>query len=36
MMHFVYIITYLGKILVIKQMISSLIIIWLFTLKRRS
>jgi len=34
MMHFVYIVTYLGKMLVIEWKISSLIIIWLCILKK--
>ena len=34
MMHFVYIVTYLGNILVIEREISSLMIIWLCILKK--
>ena len=34
MMHFVYIVTYLGNMLVIEWVISSLIIVWLCTLKK--
>ena len=34
MMHFVYIVTYLGKMLVIEREISSLMITWLFILKK--
>ena len=33
-MHFVYIVIYLGKMLVIDWKISSLIIVWLCTLKK--
>ena len=34
MMHFIYIVTYLNKILVIEQEISNLIITWLCVLKK--
>ena len=33
-MHFVYIVTYLGNILVIKRENNNIIIVWLYTLKK--
>ena len=36
MMHFVYIVTYLGKMLVIEKEISSLMITWLCMLKKKN